>query len=87
MADEFDVSNIPLAYEQISKKETPSISLAAQAGIEEAAWDAGGNLVLKGLGKVLRFGADKLGFTSKNAPDANKAAEEFLQRYNSSLPA
>ena len=61
--------------------------MAAQAGIEEAAWDAGGNLVLKGLGKVLRFGADKLGFTSKNAPDANKAAEEFLQRYNSSLPA
>jgi hypothetical protein len=74
-------------YEQVSKGETPSLSLATQAGIEEAAWDAGGNLVLKGLGKVLRFGADKLGFTSSNAPDANKAAEEFLQRYNSSLPA
>jgi len=74
-------------YEQVSKGETPSLSLATQAGIEEAAWDAGGNLVLKGLGKVLRFGADKLGFTSNNAPDANKAAEEFLQRYNSSLPA
>ena len=74
-------------YEQVSRGETPSLSLATQAGIEEAAWDAGGNLVLKGLGKVLRFGADKLGFTSKNAPDANKAAEEFLQRYNSTLPA
>lgn len=74
-------------YEQVSRGETPSLSLATQAGIEEAAWDAGGNLVLKGLGKVLRFGADKLGFTSKNAPDANQAAEEFLQRYNSTLPA
>ena len=74
-------------YEQVSRGETPSLSLATQAGIEEAAWDAGGNLVLKGFGKVLRFGADKLGFTSKNAPDANKAAEEFLQRYNSTLPA
>ncbi len=74
-------------YEQISKKETPSISLAAQAGIEEAAWDAVGNLVIKGGGKVLRLGADKLGFTSKDAPDANKAAEEFLQRYGSTLPA
>jgi hypothetical protein len=74
-------------YEQISKGEVPSMSLATKAGIEEAAWDAGGNLVLKGLGKVLRFGADKLGFSSNNAPDANKAAEEFLQRYNSSLPA
>lgn len=73
--------------EQVSKGETPSLSLATQAGIEEAAWDAGGNLVLKGLGKVLRFGADKLGFTSKNAPDANQAAEEFLQRYSSTLPA
>jgi hypothetical protein len=74
-------------YEQASKGEAPSLSLATQAGIEEAAWDAGGNLVLKGLGKVLRFGAEKLGFTSKNAPDANQAAEEFLQRYNSTLPA
>jgi len=34
-------------YEQVSKGETPSLSLATQAGIEEAAWDAGGNLVLK----------------------------------------
>jgi hypothetical protein len=74
-------------YEQYSRGEKPSISLATDAGIEEATWDLGGNLVLKGLGKTLRFGADKLGFTSKDAPDANKAAEAFLQKYGSSLPA
>jgi hypothetical protein len=74
-------------YEQFTKKEKPSASLAAQAGVEEAAWDLGGNLVLKALGKTIRIGADKLGFTSKDAPDANKAAEEFLQQYGSSLPA
>ena len=74
-------------YEQYSKGEKPSVSLATDAGIEEASWDLGGNLVLKGLGKTLRFGADKLGFTSKDAPDANKAAESFLQQYGSSLPA
>lgn len=74
-------------YEQYTKEEKPSLSLARDAGIEEAAWDLGGNLVLKGLGKTLRFGADKLGFTSKDAPDANKAAEAFLQQYGSSLPA
>jgi hypothetical protein len=74
-------------FEQYTKAEKPSLSLAKDAGIEEAAWDLGGNLVLKGLGKTLRFGADKLGFTSKDAPDANKAAEAFLQQYGSSLPA
>ena len=74
-------------YEQYSRGEKPSVSLATDAGIEEASWDLGGNLVLKGLGKTLRFGADKLGFTAKDAPDANKAAESFLQKYGSSLPA
>ena len=74
-------------FEQYSRGEKPSVSLATDAGIEEAAWDLGGNLVLKGLGKTLRFGADKLGFTAKDAPDANKAAEAFLQQYGSSLPA
>lgn len=74
-------------YEQFTKGEKPSVALARDAGIEEASWDLGGNLVLKGLGKTLRFGADKLGFTSKDAPDANKAAEAFLQQYGSSLPA
>jgi hypothetical protein len=72
--------------EQLTREEKPSLSLATQAGLEEAAWDLGGNLVLKGAGKVLRFGADKLGFSQKDMPDANKAAEEFLQKQGSSLP-
>jgi hypothetical protein len=74
------------AVEQYTREEKPSLSLATQAGLEEAAWDLGGNLVLKGAGKVLRFGADKLGFSQKDVPDANKAAEEFLQKQGSSLP-
>ena len=73
-------------FEQTIRDEKPSASLAAQAGLEEAAWDLGGNLVLKGAGKVLRFGADKLGFTQKDAPDANIAAQKFLEQQGSSLP-
>ena len=72
--------------EQLTREEKPSLSLATQAGLEEAAWDLGGNLVLKGTGKVLRFSADKLGFSQKDVPDANKAAEAFLQKQGSSLP-
>lgn len=72
--------------EQLTREEKPSLSLATQAGLEEAAWDLGGNLVLKGAGKVLRFGADKLGFSEKDIPDANKAADAFLQKQGSSLP-
>jgi len=72
--------------EQLTREEKPSLSLSAQAGLEEAAWDLGGNLVLKGTGKVLRFSADKLGFSQKDVPDANKAAEAFLQKQGSSLP-
>jgi len=72
--------------EQIVRRETPSASLMASAGLEEAAWDLGGNLVLKGAGKALRFGADKLGFTQKDAPDANIAAQKFLEQQGSSLP-
>jgi hypothetical protein len=74
------------AVEQYTREEKPSLSLATQAGLEEAAWDLGGNLVLKGAGKVLRFGADKLGFSQKDFPDANKAADAFLQKQGSSLP-
>jgi hypothetical protein len=74
------------AIEQYTREEKPSLSLATQAGLEEAAWDLGGNLVLKGAGKVLRFGADKLGFSEKDFPDANKAADAFLQKQGSSLP-
>lgn len=73
-------------FEQAIRNEKPSVSLAAEAGLEEAAWDLGGNLVLKGAGKVLRFGADKLGFTQKDAPDANIAAQKFLEQQGSSLP-
>lgn len=73
--------------EQLTREEKPSLSLATQAGLEEAAWDVGGNLVLKGLGKTLRFGADKLGFSEKDIPDPNKAAEAFLQQQGSTLPA
>jgi len=72
--------------EQLTREEKPSLSLATQAGLEEAAWDLGGNLVLKGAGKVLRFGADKIGFSQKDFPDANKAAEAFLEKQGSSLP-
>lgn len=73
------------AGEQVVKGEPFSASRIAAAGLEEAAWDAGGNLVLKALGKTIRIGADKLGFTEKSIPDANKAAQEFLKQYNSSL--
>jgi len=72
--------------EQLTREEKPSLSLATQAGLEEASWDLGGNLVLKGLGKTLRFSADKLGFSEKDIPDANKAADAFLQKQGSSLP-
>lgn len=74
------------AYEQLTRGETTSPSRIGMAGFEEAAWDVGGNLVLKGAGKTLRFATDKLGFTSKDIPDANAAAQAFLQKYGSSLP-
>jgi len=73
-------------YEQLTRGEQVAPSRIGMAGLEEAAWDAGGNLVLKGAGKTLRFGAEKLGFTSKDIPDANAAAQTFLQKYGSSLP-
>lgn len=73
-------------YEQASRNEPVSTSRIGMAGLEEAAWDVGGNLVLKGAGKTLRFSAEKLGFTSKDIPDANQAAQTFLQKYGSSLP-
>jgi len=71
--------------EQLSKNEPLSPALMARAGVEEAAWDLGGNLVLKGLGKTIRIGADKLGFGQNNIPDANKAAQEFLRQNGSQL--
>jgi len=73
------------AVEQVRKNEPLSPALMAQAGVEEAAWDVGGNLVLRGLGKTIRVGADKLGFGPKNIPDANLAAQEFLKAQGSSL--
>jgi len=75
------------AVEQIAKDEPFSLKRVGMAGLEEAAWDAGGNLVIKGLGKTLRFGGDILGFTKKDIPDANKAAQTFLEKQGSSLPA
>ena len=57
-----------------------------KAAAEEAAWDAAGNLVLKTAGKVIRLGKDVLGFSSKEIPDANKAANDFLTQFGSSLP-
>ena len=74
------------AIEQFVRGEPMSGNRLAQAGFEEAAWDAAGNLVLKGAAKTMRFGADKLGFTKKDIPDANKAANDFLTKYGSSLP-
>jgi len=73
-------------YEQITKNEPFSLSKIGAAGFEEAAWDAGGNLVLKGLGKTLRFASDKLGFTKADIPDATQAAQTFLEKQGSSLP-
>lgn len=75
------------AVEQIVRDEPFSLKRVGMAGLEEAAWDAGGNLVIKGLGKTLRFGGDLLGFTKKDIPDANKAAQTFLEKQGSSLPA
>lgn len=72
--------------EQKLRREPVSIPRIAEAGVEEAAWDLGGNLVLKGLGKTIRFGSDLLGFTNKEVPDATKAAQQFLEQYGSSLP-
>lgn len=74
------------AAEQFIRGEEPSASRVGMAGLEEAAWDAAGNLVLKGAAKTLRFGADKLGFSQKDIPDANKAAQSFLEKQGSSLP-
>lgn len=73
-------------FEQVTRNEPVSTQRIGMAGLEEAAWDVGGNLVLKGAGKTLRFASDKLGFTSKDIPDANQAAQTFLQKYGSSLP-
>jgi hypothetical protein len=75
------------AVEQIARDEPFSLKRVGMAGFEEAAWDVGGNLVLKGLGKTLRFGGDILGFSKKDIPDANKAAQTFLEKHGSSLPA
>lgn len=75
------------AGEQVFRKEPVEPSRMAMAGVEEAAWDVGGNLVLKGLGKTIRIGADKLGFSKDSIPDANKAAQEFLRQQGSSLTA
>lgn len=74
------------AAEQFIRGEEPSAGRVGMAGLEEAAWDAAGNLVLKGAAKTLRFGADKLGFSQKDIPDANKAAQSFLEKQGSSLP-
>lgn len=74
------------AVEQFVRGEPMSGNRLAQAGFEEAVWDAAGNLVLKGAAKTMRFGADKLGFTKKDIPDANQAAQDFLTKYGSSLP-
>lgn len=74
------------AAEQFIRGEEKSAQRVGMAGLEEAAWDAAGNLVLKGLGKTIRLGADKLGFGQKDIPDANKAAQAFLEKQGSSLP-
>lgn len=73
--------------EQAFRGETFSPTRAGSAALEEAAWDAGGNLVFKAAGKTFRVGADMLGFTSKDAPDAVQAANAFLKKEGSSLPA
>ncbi len=72
--------------EQRARREPVSTPRIAEAGIEEAAWDVAGNLVLKALGRTIRFGSDALGFTNKEVPDATKAAQQFLEKYGSSLP-
>jgi len=73
------------ALEQKVRGEPMSASRIGMAGVEEAAWDAGGNLVLKGLGKTIRIGADKLGFGPSSTPDAAEAAQRFLREQGSGL--
>ncbi len=63
-----------------------SLPAIGKAAAEEAAWDAAGNLVLKTAGKVVRLGKDLLGFSAREVPDANKAANDFLEQFGSSLP-
>lgn len=72
--------------EQAIRQEPISPMDVVKAGFEEAAWDVGGNLVLKGLGKTFRFGADALGFGRKDIPDPTQAAQRLLEKYGSSLP-
>jgi hypothetical protein len=71
---------------QLMGGETVSPKRIAGAGAEEAAWDAAGNLVMKIAGKTIKLGAQTLGFGAKEIPDANQAADLFLQKYGSSLP-
>lgn len=54
---------------------------------ENAAWDLGGNLVLRSSGKVLRIAKDKLptGFSRNEIPDANIAAQKFLSERGATL--
>ena len=53
--------------------------------VENAVWDAAGNLVFSAAGKTIKFGKDVLGFSKDTIPDANKAAQEFLSQRGGSL--
>ena len=74
------------AATQVLSDEPLSGKRIASAGVEEAAWDAGGNLVMKVAGKLVKLGANALGFGKEQIPDATKAADEFLRTHGSALP-
>ena len=56
---------------------------ALEAGATTAAWDAGGGLVLKGIGTITSTALRSAGITSTG--DAVKAARELLQRHGTDL--
>lgn len=72
--------------EQQLRDEPTSTARMAEAGVEEALWDLGGNLVFKVGGQLIKATAKQLGFGKDSIPDATQAAQEFLQRQGSSLP-
>jgi hypothetical protein len=73
-------------YEQVSRDEPLSTARMGEAGVKEALWDLGGNLVFKVGGQLVKATAAQLGFSKDTIPDATKAAEEFLNKQGSGLP-
>lgn len=71
--------------EQVLRDEPFSARRVGEAGVEEALWDAGGNLVFKAAGKVFKVAGSAM-FSKDKVPDATKAAQLYLEKQGSSLP-